>query len=73
MTPENEIDALIVQADKAALSAAHDDCGLLSDLADAMKLLRAVALEAQDMRSRNMLLTNKMGDALKDLDKGIAA
>ena len=46
----NEIDTMIGQAKKAALSAEHDDCGLLSDLAEAMTFLRAVVIEAQDRR-----------------------
>lgn len=36
-----EIEALIAEGKKAALSAAHDDCLLLSDLADALECTQA--------------------------------
>lgn len=50
--PENymdgiDIDALIAEGKKASLSAAHDDCGLLGDLADALEAQQAVVEAAR--------------------------
>ena len=52
-----DIDALIAEGKKAALSAAHDDCLLLSDLADALECTQAVVKVMRSMHRRAMLPT----------------
>ena len=47
MTDTPDIEALVAKGKKAALSAEHDDCLLLSDLADALERAQAVVGAAQ--------------------------
>lgn len=62
-----DIEALVAEGKKAALSAAHDDCLLLSDLADALERQQAVVRVLRSMDRRG-LLGKELRDALSVLD-----
>lgn len=47
-----DIDALVAEGKKAALSAAHDDCLLLSDLADTLECTQAVVEAVREIKDR---------------------
>ena len=62
-----DIKALVAEGKKAALSAAHDDCLLLSDLVDALERQQAVVRVLRSMDRRG-LLGKELRDALAAVD-----